>query len=269
MTALGATLPQSDKGRVARIHQLSKWLGQIVDNCLRMRPTAIIFDLDGTLLDDDFAVEMGLLAFHVAYEETLGMSLSDLRLRWLELLRQHFAPYLHGEVSMQEQRRMRIRKLFDEKRSCLTDEEADAAFSVYDRAYTAGWRTFPEVHAALAALRGFRLAVLTNGQADQQRTKLAATKIANRFERIFVSSEIGAAKPDPAAFRHVTAELGVRESDCILVGDNIDIDIRGATRAGIAAILVNRRVEPSADPPKVVTVSNLLDMVALVRSHDG
>lgn len=234
-----------------------------------MQPAAIIFDLDGTLLDDDFAVEMGLSALHVVYGETLAMSLSDLRLRWLELFHQHFPLYLRGEVSMQEQRRMRMRRLFDERHSRMTDPQADAAFSVYDRAYTSAWRTFPEVHHTLAELQSFRLAVLTNGHANQQRAKLAATKIDDRFERIFVSSEIGAAKPDPAAFRHVTAELGVRESDCILVGDDIDIDIRGARRAGIAAILVNRRVEPSATPSKVVTVSSLLDIVALVRSPDS
>lgn len=234
-----------------------------------VRPAAIIFDLDGTLVDDESAVEAGLSAFHAVHGRALGLALPELRLRWRELFQQHFNRYLSGQVSMQEQRRLRMRDLFATSGRCLTDQEADSAFSSYRRAYTAGWRTFPEVPQALDGLHGFRLAVLTNGNGDQQRAKLAATGIAERFEGIFVSSEIGMAKPDQAAFRHVASNLGVRERDCVFVGDNLDVDIRGAAQGGMDAILVDRRFDSTARVPDLVTVSSLLEVVAIVRGRNG
>jgi len=232
-----------------------------------VRPAAIIFDLDGTLVDDESAVAAGLSAFHAVHGPTLGLTLLELRPRWLELFQQHFNRYLSGQVSMQEQRRLRMRDLFAASGRCLTDHEADFAFSSYRHAYTAGWRTFPEVPQALNELHGFRLAVLTNGNGDQQRAKLAAAGIAEQFEAIFVSSEIGVAKPDQAAFRRAATHLGVREADCLFIGDNLDVDIRGAARAGMDAILVDRRLDPAMHTSAVVAVSSLLEVVAIVRGH--
>jgi len=236
----------------------------------RMAPLeAVIFDLDGTLLNDEFAVSEGLSALHAAHGRGLAINVAELGVKWRKLSRKYYSYYLDRQLSMQEQRRRRIQELFGESRLSVTEQEADAVFSVYYNAYVAAWRAYPEVPQALRALQGIRLAVLTNGEGDQQRAKLVASGIADFFERIFVSSEIGWAKPDPGAFRYVTRELGARESECMFVGDDIEVDVKGAISAGLQAVLMDRKRELTAHVPQIKAVSNLQDFVALIRSRDG
>jgi putative hydrolase of the HAD superfamily len=194
--------------------------------------------LDGTLLDDESATWSALEVFYAAHHGSLDLQMEQLQERWASLVHKHFGRYLRGELSMLEQRRERMRELFGGR---LTAEDADLRFSVYERAYTQSWRAFPDVMPALAALRGRRLAVLTNGHAEQQRAKLQATNLAGQFEQVFISSEIGSAKPDPAAFRHACARLGLTEGDCLFVGDDPEADIRGAMAAGMRALWLDRR----------------------------
>jgi putative hydrolase of the HAD superfamily len=204
------------------------------------RPAAILFDVDGTLLDDDYAVAAALTFLHARYGEKLGRSPLDLFIRWRELLNLHFPRYLAGEVSMQEQRRARVVDLFKASRLNLTPEEADAVFAVYLRHYQDSWTAFPDTMPALSALSGFELAVLTNGDLEQQTQKLQATGLASHFRNIFASSEIGSAKPHPHAFLTSCWLLGLDPKRCVYVGDSLDIDVRGSSLAGLISVWLNR-----------------------------
>jgi phosphoglycolate phosphatase-like HAD superfamily hydrolase len=75
-------------------------------------PAVVLFDLDGTLLDDAHSVAAALRSFHSRYGDTLGLSFEDLRLRWRELLNLHFARYLAGEISMLHPDQKRARRVF-------------------------------------------------------------------------------------------------------------------------------------------------------------
>jgi putative hydrolase of the HAD superfamily len=112
------------------------------------------------------------------------------------------------------------------------------------------WRVLPgveEMLPALAARQSLRLAVFSNWDARLHRV-LGGFGWARRFERIFISSEIGAEKPDPRAFRAVEAALGLPASACLHVGDSYAHDYRAAQTAGWQAILV-APTPPAADAP--------------------
>ena len=92
----------------------------------------------------------------------------------------------------------------------------------------------------LDALNGMRLGMISNGNADQQRRKLKATEIDQRFEIVVISSEVGIAKPDAGIFHEACRQMNVNPSDCIMVGDNWDRDVLGARLAGLRAIWLCR-----------------------------
>jgi phosphoglycolate phosphatase-like HAD superfamily hydrolase len=54
-------------------------------------PAAILFDVDGTLMDDDRAILLALASFHASHGSKLGISPDDLVTRWRKLLNVHFA----------------------------------------------------------------------------------------------------------------------------------------------------------------------------------
>src|SRR5690349_1521330 len=121
---------------------------------------AILFDVDGTLLDDDRAVFIALTSFHACYGAELDVSLEGLVLRWKELLGLHFARYLAGDISMLEQRRARMLDLFAQSRPGLNPVDADRLFAGYEHHYRAAWCAYSDAQPAVEALNRFVLAVL-------------------------------------------------------------------------------------------------------------
>ena len=66
---------------------------------------------------------------------------------------------------------------------------------------------------------GLRTAVLTNGT-DTIPAEFAAMGIADRFDAIFNSAEIGFVKPDVRAFEHVLDRLGVTAGEVFFTDDS-------------------------------------------------
>ena len=66
--------------------------------------------------------------------------------------------------------------------------------------------------------------------------RLDALGIRGRFDGIFVSDEIGYAKPDRRFYEYVFSHTGLCAEDCLVIGDSLSSDIRGANNAGIESI---------------------------------
>jgi putative hydrolase of the HAD superfamily len=120
---------------------------------------------------------------------------------------------------------------------------------------------FPDVPAALAAA-GVPLALVTNGASCLQREKLAASGLADRFDAVVVSGDLGVRKPDASVFRHALSLLGAPADAAVMVGDNLESDIAGARAAGVRAVWINRTGRPR--PEGVTEISTLAELPALL-----
>jgi putative hydrolase of the HAD superfamily len=123
---------------------------------------------------------------------------------------------------------------------------------------------YPDVLPALERLRaaGLRLVVVSNWDVSLH-DRLAETGIAARVDGAIASAELGAAKPEPAIFRHALTMAGVAAAQAVHVGDSPAADVAGARAAGIEPVLI---VRPPAAPPSepVRTVASLAELPALV-----
>jgi putative hydrolase of the HAD superfamily len=97
---------------------------------------------------------------------------------------------------------------------------------------------FPDAHATIDALRmhGVRLALITNGDGEGQRAKIARFDLGRRFDHIQIEGEHGFGKPEPRAYRHALATLGVVAAQTWMVGDNLEWEVAAPQRLGIHAI---------------------------------
>lgn len=119
---------------------------------------------------------------------------------------------------------------------------------------------------ALAAA-GSRLGLITNGEARTQRWKLATTGLAARFDPIVISQEVGAAKPDVRIFQEAARRAGTPCEKCVMIGDLLHTDIRGARASGMQAVWINRAgVAPIEEQPDH-TVTDLRQVVTLLISR--
>ncbi|WP_254716781.1 HAD family hydrolase [Actinomadura sp. WMMB 499] len=87
---------------------------------------------------------------------------------------------------------------------------------------------------------GVVLALLSNTKPGQdRRPALEAAGVDALFgDRVFLSHELGLAKPSPAVYEHVLAELDVRPVQLLMCGNNLDHDVAPAVAQGIRAALV-------------------------------
>lgn len=83
--------------------------------------------------------------------------------------------------------------------------------------------------------------IVTNGGSVSQLAKVKAAgldRVVPR-DRIWISEEVGLKKPNPALFQLVARELQVPVESCLYLGDQPELDVAAAERAGMAARLVH------------------------------
>ena len=102
------------------------------------------------------------------------------------------------------------------------------------------WKFYPEVPAVLEQLQPrFQLAVISNFD-GRLRVILQHLCISNLFTHIFVSSEIGADKPDPEIFRRALKLTDLKPNEVLHVGDDPERDWEAASGAGLSIFRLDR-----------------------------
>ena len=89
--------------------------------------------------------------------------------------------------------------------------------------------------------QGCRLALLTNGGSKGQRRKIDRFGLARLFDVILIEGEVGFGKPDPRIYAQALAALDVPATEAWMVGDNLEWDVAGPQREGIAGIWIDAR----------------------------
>jgi HAD superfamily hydrolase (TIGR01549 family) len=120
-----------------------------------------------------------------------------------------------------------------------SEAHADAAFEVF---FAARNRVtlYADVAAALERLSGrYRLFALSNGNADLKRCG-----IARWFAGHVTAISAGAPKPDIRIFSRLIEEAGVEAQQILHIGDDPQLDVIGASEAGLQAAWLNRAAKP-------------------------
>jgi putative hydrolase of the HAD superfamily len=156
-----------------------------------------------------------------------------------------------------------VRRVFDGLTFRDFDAFFDDLFAFFASRET--WRVDPDARALLAELRGRGLRILVVSNFDARvHGLLAALDLAPLIDRVTISSEAGAAKPDPAIFARALADAGLAPSDVVHVGDTIREDLRGARAAGIPVLLVGDAAlaREAGDVPVVARLRDVASRLA-------
>jgi putative hydrolase of the HAD superfamily len=116
----------------------------------------------------------------------------------------------------------------------IGDALADAYSALHDQELS----LFPDAHDTLDRLKdlGVKLALITNGAAEQQRAKVVRFALEHRFDHIQIEGEHGFGKPEERAYTHAMEVIGVGPHETGMVGDNLVWEIVAPQRLGIHAI---------------------------------
>jgi HAD superfamily hydrolase (TIGR01509 family) len=120
----------------------------------------------------------------------------------------------------------------------VSDEQLDAYFDAEHAVWRPARTLADGMPAVLSALHadGLAVGIIANTWPDPPRLlrrELDEFGIANQFDAIVLSSEIGARKPAAAIFERALSELGVDASAALHVGDRLVEDVEGAAAVGM------------------------------------
>lgn len=198
---------------------------------------AVVFDLDDTLYLERDYVRSGFAA--VAEE----------------LRRRHAAPpdcdaWMWQEF-LQGRRQGIFNALAERLGLPLSEEDIRGLVEAY-RTHRPVIRAAPEAVQALAALKGrAKRGLLSDGFLPAQRLKLDAIGLADEFDAVVFTEEMGRQcwKPSPAGFERIAGELGVAHADCAYVADNPAKDFVAPNALGWRSVQWRRAGQVHADNP--------------------
>lgn len=184
----------------------------------------IFFDVGNVLFNDAPQDFEGLRIFHRAIQRVdAGCTFESLLLE-RERLAQSGSPRVLATLAARWLDRDQIRSTYLEAREAL--------FSRYDEYNLVN----DGLHDVLERLsRRYRLGIVAN-QPPECRPSLVRRGLADLFDVVAVSEEIGLHKPGPEIFQWAIDRAGVRPDECVMVGDRLDNDVAPAARLGMRTI---------------------------------
>jgi 2-haloacid dehalogenase len=194
-----------------------------------MRYDWVFFDADGTLFDYDTgeaaALEGAFRECELEYRPESGLLYSEINAAiWRD--------YELGEITQLELRTERFARLFDAIGVVADSAEFSRRYLAILGTQTSLLDGAGEIVNALSDT--VELLLITNGLAEVQRPRFAASSIGGFFAEIVISEEVGLAKPDPAIFDFAFERIGRPAKERVLmVGDNLGSDILGGVNYGI------------------------------------
>ena len=151
---------------------------------------------------------------------------------------------------------------FDPRR--LPREILDAACRAFVAPLIGSAEPYPDARPALEALRGrsCRLGLVSNmpwgSIVAPWQEELDHHGLSPYFEHTVFCRDVGWRKPARPPFDAILRRFGCAPSDAVYIGDRPDWDFQGARRAGLDAILVDRRGEhPRFPGPRVRSLAEL------------
>jgi putative hydrolase of the HAD superfamily len=145
-----------------------------------------------------------------------------------------------------------VNRVLDQVAPEVRELDRDAYFeAVYGHFAEPGvWELFPEVLEVLNALHGrFELAVISNFD-GRLRVILEHLGVTKYFAHVFLSSELGADKPDPAIYHRALQISGAQANASLHVGDDPERAWEGAAAAGLSIFQLVRSRNSLRDLPQ-------------------
>lgn len=211
---------------------------------------ALIFDLDGTLIDSKQDLirsvnamlrKMGREKLH---EDTISCYIG------------HGAPKLVARAlgnGASEAEREQALKFF---------------LAHYEEHKLDSTRPYAGVAEALEELHRFPMAVLTNKPVRVSRRIVEGLGLAKYFRAVYGGNSFETKKPEPLGARKILEELGAAAGETMMVGDS-EVDVQTARNAGTLAAAVNYGfgTHDRAAYPADLYLDRLTDLTALLRHH--
>ncbi len=229
---------------------------------------AVFFDIDNTLFDSTTLAEMARRNSVKAMIDS-GLPIKDEALVYKKLqsvIKKYGSNYpKHYD------------RLLEELSIPWSAKIVAAGVVAYEHTKFGYLKPYPGVIPALMNLKkkNYLLGVISNGIAVKQWEKLIGLGVHHFFDGVVTSEEAGVEKPEKEIFLMAIEKLGVKATECVMVGDRVKVDIYGAKRVGMKTIWLKKgkysveEPENSMEEPDITIDSffSLVESIELLNNN--
>ena len=224
----------------------------------------VFLDLDDTILDFQKGERASLRKtfdiMEIPYDEAVVERYIQINLDcWHALER--------GEMTRDEVLIGRFERLFSEIGIKTSATEAQ---NLYQKLLAGEHDFLPGAKELLCQFRRhgkYKLYMATNGIPEVQYPRISDSGVDEYFEKIFISQDIGYAKPDKRFFEGCFNQIdNFKREETIIVGDSLTSDIKGGMNAGIKTCHYNRFDKPYGDIVPDYKITQLSELIPLLDS---
>ncbi len=205
-----------------------------------MKYSTLLFDLDQTLLDFNHDIREAF--FSMCRKQKL--TINDELFNSYHAINEKWWGKLEKGLCTKEELFIERFKEWIQKHQLSADSHALSQAIFPELAHQA--TLFPGAYELIETLaQDHSIYFATNGNYSSQLERLKISGLDQFSKRMFVSEDIGAAKPDKRFFDFAFTCIEDKKENCLLIGDSLTSDIAGACNSGIDSVWYNPQHLPN------------------------
>ncbi len=213
---------------------------------------AVLFDLGGTLIKTapvPIIFERILLSHGIQAQGNIDEAFLDEVAK--EMVHDYGLPYrkfwriYNGKIL----RKMGLSEDLEKLADIISDEWWD----------NADLELYPEVKGTLLMLRrqGLKLGIVTNGFRKDVDDIFSRVGLTDQFDAAVGVDDVGKPKPEKKIFLYALEKLSINPLEALFVGDNLELDYKGAERSGLKPLLIDRNNKARDDVRKIYNLKEV------------
>lgn len=221
----------------------------------------IIFDIDNTLYDYDYANQIALKAVYQYCFEQFGWESDQIDLE-LKCVQEEMIQKTGGSSSVIHNRLIRFQRFLERQKKPIFPYAMNLYHCYWD-CLIQNMIKEPELQALFYKLKekGYQIGIATDMTAYIQYKKLEALGIFPMIDFIVTSEEAGVEKPALAFYRQCIQKANCKPEECLMIGDSWKKDVQGAKNAGMQALWYHSKGAKTEKGQEVYILSSLKELI--------
>lgn len=217
---------------------------------------AILFDLDGTILDRESSLNNFI-------DDQYNKFISYLKHIERTTFKNKFIELDNNGYVWKDKVYAQLIDYFN-----INNLTPDVFLNDYTTNFRKNCLPYPNLYKTLKILNAnnYKLGIITNGKFPFQYKNIEALKIEEYMDIILVSEKEEIKKPNPLIFERAAKKLGVKLNECIFVGDSLENDYKASNSAGMYAIYKGNNDQDSINT--IPTIKDLSEILCIINNYN-